>query len=267
MKKLWLLGFVLFLLLPQVTFGFDHSHSRWDGLLKRHVHWDVKGVASTVDYAALKQHAELGAYLSELSAVTFKDYSAWSKPQPLSFLINAYNAFTVELILSKYPDIESIKDLGSFFTSPWKIDFFTLLGKERNLDGLEHKLIRQPGVFDDPRIHASVVCASIGCPGIRNEAFVAEQLDAQLEDSLRRFLSDRSRNRYNAKTDELEISKIFDWYSDDFSGYRQHPSVAAFLGDYAELLSDNKNEQLRIKAGDTPLEYLDYDWRLNVYRN
>lgn len=264
-RSLLLIGLWLFFV-PN-GFAFDHSHAGWERLLKQHVHWDVKGVASTVDYVALqRQLAELDKYLGELSAVPLKEYSSWQKPQQLAFLLNAYNAFTIKLILSKYPDLQSIKDLGSIFSSPWKQKFFTLLNKKRHLDEVEHAIIRQPGAFDDPRIHSAVVCASIGCPGIRDEAFVAEKLDAQLEDSLRRFLSDRSRNRYNAQVDRLEISKIFDWYGADFVDFRGHPSVATFLSDYAELLTDDKTAQLRIKAGDTPLDFLDYDWRLNDYR-
>lgn len=264
-RILLLIGAWLFFL--SAAFAFDHSHASWNRLLQQHVHWDSNGVASTVDYAAIKlQQSELDKYLAELAAVADKTYSGWQKSQQLAFLINAYNALTIKLILSKYPDLESIKELGSFFSSPWDKEFFSLLGKKSSLDGIEHGLIRQPGVFDDPRIHAAVVCASIGCPGIRNEAFVAEKLDQQLEDSLRRFLSDRSRNRYNAGADRLEVSKIFDWYGDDFIDYRGQPSVSAFLGSYAELLSDDKAAQLRIKAGDTPLEFLNYDWRLNAYR-
>jgi len=250
-----------------ISYAFDHTHAEWDRLLRENVHWDRRGVASTVDYRAFaRQQAELDRYLKSLSAVTQENYNSWQKKQQLAFLINAYNAFTIKLVLSAYPELESIKELGSFFSSPWKKRFFHLLGEERSLDDVEHGLIRQPGVFDDPRIHAAVVCASIGCPGLRDEAFLADRLDEQLEDSLRRFLSDRTRNRYNAETDELEVSKIFDWYGDDFIGYRGHPSVAAFLGDYAEVLADDKASRLRIKAGDTPLEYLDYDWRLNDHR-
>ncbi len=268
MIKTFLLLISLWLFFVPAAFAFDHGHNTWNRLLQQHVRWDPKGVASSVDYAAFKrQQPELDNYLAVLSAVPLNEYASWEKPQQLAFLINAYNAFTIKLILSKYPDLKSIKELGSFFSSPWKKKFFNLLGRQRHLDEVEHALIRQPGVFDDPRIHAAVVCASIGCPGLRDEAFVAERIDAQLEDSLRRFLSDRSRNRYNAAADRLEISKIFAWYADDFIDYRDHPSVSAFLSDYADLLTEQSSEQLRIKAGDTSLSYLDYDWRLNDYRN
>lgn len=267
MVKRVLLLIGLWLFFVSAAFAFDHSHGLLNRLLQEHVHWDEKGVASSVDYSTFqRQQSELDEYLAELSDVPLTIYNGWQKSQELAFLINAYNAFTIKLILSEYPDLDSIKDLGSFFSSPWKKTFFKLLGSERSLDEIEHAMIRQPGAFDDPRIHASVVCASIGCPGIRDEAFVADKLDEQLEDSLRRFLSDRSRNRYNAEADRLEISKIFDWYGDDFIGYRGHPSMSAFLGEYAELLTDEKESQLRIKAGDTLLEFLDYDWRLNDHR-
>jgi len=263
------MGKILFLLIScfwmtATAQAFDHKHSDWNRLLRENVHWDSKGVASTVDYRSfLRQQTELDRYLDGLSGVTQKDYAAWQKPQQLVFLINAYNAFTIKLILSKYPNLESIKDLGSFFSSPWEKRFFSLLGKQLSLDDIEHGLIRQPGVFDEPRIHAAVVCASIGCPGLRDEAFVFEKIDAQLEDSLRRFLFDRSRNRYNAETDRLEVSKIFDWYGDDFIDYRGYTSVSGVFGEYAELLADNKAVQLRIKAGEVPLEFLNYNWRLN----
>ncbi|MDT8418958.1 MAG: DUF547 domain-containing protein [Desulfuromonadales bacterium] len=258
-------GFILSLVLIPSVFAFDHNHAPWNELLQKHVHWINQGVASQVDYVGMQRDEKLlQAYLDELSAVYWSDFSRWDKPQQLAFLINAYNAFTVKLILSKYPDLQSIKDLGSFFSSPWGKSFFTLLGKPRSLDEIEHQMIRAPGAFDDPRIHAAVVCASIGCPGLRDEAFVAGRLDQQLEDSLRRFLSDRSRNRYDVQHERLEISKIFDWYADDFaSGFRGYDSLAAFLGGYAELLADEENARQRIAAGQVLIEFLDYDWALN----
>ena len=179
--------------------GFDHSHRAWDALLKKNVAVIGDGHASKVDYAAFKnQRAALGDYLKTLSAVTRADYDGWSKPQRLAFLINAYNAFTVELILTRYPDLKSIKDLGSVFQSPWQKKFFTLLGAERSLDEVEHDTIRAPGAFDDPRIHFAVNCASVGCPMLMRDAYVADRLDAQLDDATRRFLSDPTRKPLSA---------------------------------------------------------------------
>ena len=260
-----LLTALFILLFSSPALAFDHNHAAWNELLQQHVQWDSKGVASQVDYAGMQRdEKKLQGYLDDLSAVYLSDFTRWNKAQQLSFLINAYNAFTVELILTEYPDLKSIKALGSFFSSPWSKQFISLLGKTRSLDEIEHEMIRAPGAYDDPRIHAAVVCASIGCPGIRDEAFVADRIDQQLEDSLRRFLSDRSRNRYNVETDRLQISKIFDWYGDDFAaGFRGHDSLAAFLGDYAEVLADDEKSRQRIAIRQAQIEFLEYDWLLN----
>ncbi len=248
--------------------GFDHRHAAWDALLQRHVVVAPGGNASTLRYAALQaQRGELKAYLDSLSAVAPATYGAWSRPQQLAFLINAYNAFTVELILTRYPDLKSIKDLGNLLQSPWKKKFFRLLVQERSLDEVEHEMIRAPGVFDDPRIHVAVVCASIGCPMLRNAAFVAERLDAQLDDALRRFLSDRSRNRFDAGTGTLAVSKIFDWYRKDFEqGHQGIDSLQTLFSRHADVLGPTPQAQAEIRAGRYKLAYLDYDWALNDAR-
>lgn len=248
--------------------AFDHRHADWDAQLKQQVVVAASGVSSTVRYAGFKaQRASLQATLATLSAVTAAEYAGWTKPQQLAFLVNAYNAFTIELILSRYPDLKSIKDLGGLFESPWKKKFFRLLGSERSLDDLEHGLIRAPGVFDDPRIHVAVVCASIGCPMLRNEAFVAERLDAQLDDAMRRFLSDRQRNRFDPANGTLAVSKIFDWYQKDFEqGHRGIDSLKTLFARYADRLADAAAAQAELRAGRYKLSYLDYDWALNDAR-
>lgn len=248
--------------------GFDHSHAAWHALLAKHVKPFNNGNASAVDYTAIKaEQAALKAYLGTLTAVSEADYGKWSKPQRLAFLINAYNAFTVELILSKYPDLESIKDLGSVFSSPWKKKFFSLLGQERHLDDIEHGLIRAPGAFDDPRIHVGVVCASIGCPMLRPEAFTPEKLDAQLDDGMKRFLADSSRNRHDAASGRLLVSKIFDWYGKDFEkGHRGYDSLKTTFTRHAAQLAATPEAQAKVRAGDYKLEFLDYDWKLNDSR-
>ena len=263
MKQI-LLSLIL-LLASGLAQAFDHSHGAWDALLQRHVVLISEGNASQVDYAGmLADRAALKAYLETLSAVSEDEYRGWGKAERLAFLINAYNAFTVELILTRYPDLHSIKALGSLFRSPWKQRFFTLLGQERHLDELEHALIRAPGVFDEPRIHFAVNCASVGCPMLRHEAYKAKRLDAQLQDSLRRFLSDHSRNRFDPASGRLQVSKIFDWYGEDFEqGHPGFTSLQSLFGKYAGLLTDSSVARRRIAAGDYRLAFLDYDWRLN----
>lgn len=249
--------------------AFDHWHVGWDSLLKQHVVVAAGGASSTVRYTGMKaqRDAALRIYVTSLSAVSAQEYAGWTQPQQLAFLINAYNAYTVELILTRYPDLKSIKDLGSVFESPWRKKFFRLLGQERSLDDLEHGLIRVPGSFNDPRIHFAVVCASVGCPMLRNEAFVAARLDAQLDDSMRRFLSDRTRNRFDAATGTLAVSKIFDWYRKDFEqGYRGYDSLQTLFTRYADALGDAPQAQADIRAGRYKTAYLDYDWALNEAR-
>ena len=248
--------------------AFDHRHADWDTQLKQQVVVAASGVSSNVRYAGFKaQRAGLQAYLAALSAVTPQEYGLWTKPQQLAFLVNAYNAFTVELILTRYPDLKSIKDLGGVFESPWKKKFFRLLGSERSLDDLEHGLIRAPGVFDDPRIHVAVVCASIGCPMLRNEAFVADRLDTQFDDAMRRFLSDRQRNRFDPASGTLAVSKIFDWYQKDFEqGHRGIDSLKTLFARYAERLAETPAAQVDLRAGRYKLTHLDYDWALNDAR-
>ncbi len=246
--------------------AFDHSHKSWDILLKRHVLLVNEGHASQLDYVGMKSdRALLKSYLDTLSTISPEVFMHWTNAERLSFLINAYNAFTVDLILTKYPGIESIKELGSLFRSPWKKRFFTLLGKERNLDDLEHGLIRAPGIFNEPRIHFAVNCASVGCPMLRHEAFTARRLDAQLENNTLRFLSDSSRNRFDAVDGKMQISKIFDWYEDDFKQNHQgFSSLKATLANYADPLANGSAEAVqRIVRGDYKIVFLDYDWQLN----
>jgi Protein of unknown function, DUF547 len=245
--------------------AFDQNHAVWNALLKRHVVVAQNGSSSRVDYAGFRADRKaLSAYLQGLSSVTQTEYRKWTREQQLAFLINAYNAFTIELVLTRYPDLKSIKDLGSFLRSPWKKAFFTLLGAERSLDDVEHGLIRAPGAFDEPRIHFAVNCASIGCPMLRDEAYVAGRIDSQLEDSVRRFLGDRSRNRYDPASGELEVSRIFDWYKADFEkGNRGISSVPQFLARYADLLADGAAARAEVRQGQARIRYLDYDWTLN----
>ncbi len=255
--------------------AFDHGHAAWDALLGRHVRLAADGRSSRVDYAGfMADRAALGAYLSSLSAVSAAQYAGWTKPQQYAFLANAYNALTVEKILTRWPNIKSIRDFGTLIGNPWKDRFFTLLDKPQHLDGIEHETMRAAGVFDEPRVHVAVNCASIGCPLLDRKALVgssATTLDAQLEDLMRRFMADRTRNRYNAQTRTLELSKIFDWYADDFRtggksflGYARFTSMADVGRRYADLLADGEAERAALRAREAKIVHLDYDWSLNA---
>lgn len=235
----------------------------WDGLLKKHVLVVRGGEATQVDYAGLMQdRIALKEYLSNTSRITRADFDQWDKNTQLAFLINAYNAWTLELVLSAYPGIRSIKDVGSFLQSPWKKSFIPLLGDTRSLDNIEHDLIRGSKRYNDPRIHFAVNCASIGCPALRAEAYLPDRLDAQLEDATNKFLSDRSRNRLNGES--IMVSSVFKWYRDDFEkGWRGTSTLAQFLGLYSRTLGLDATAERSLLAGDMQIKFLDYDWRLN----
>ncbi|MEK6243335.1 MAG: DUF547 domain-containing protein [Pseudomonadota bacterium] len=263
----WLGAALMFLAGSVLGQGFDHTHNAWDALVKKQVVVVAGGNASQVRYTEFaKDRAALKNYLDSLSGVTEADFKSWARPQQMAFLINAYNAFTVELILAHFP-VKSIKDIGSdLFNNRWKKKFFRLLGQDAYLDQIEHEILRKPGNYNEPRVHFAVNCASIGCPMLREEAYVAERLDAQLEEQAVRFLSDRSRNRVSAQG-QLEVSKIFDWFKEDWSsGYQGIQSREKYFAKYAKLLSDNPDHQKLVAEGRAPISFLDYDWTLNDAR-
>ena len=245
--------------------AFDHSHAAWDALLKKHVRHVQEGTASRVDYAGFaRDRAPLKAVLDEYQKVRRPEFDGWSKPRQQAFLINAYNAFTVEKILTRYPNIKSIRDFGKVFGNPWKDKFFTLFGEPSHLDQIEHETLRKEGVYDEPRVHVAVVCASIGCPMLPNEAFTGEKLEQQLEEAMRRFMGDRTRNRYNPQSRRLEVSSIFDWYGKDFEkGHKGFTSVKQALARYADLLADKPEDRALVRAQKAEVSFLEYDWALN----
>ncbi len=272
MKRLWVTFSAIWLACASGSISaqaFDHSHAGFTTLLKKHVVVIDGGKSSQVRYAELqKDRAVLQGYLGGLSAVRESDFNRWSKPQRMAFLINAYNGFTLELMLQNYP-VKSIKDIGGTFDNRWKRKFIKLQGQDYSLDRIEHETLRAPGAYNEPRVHYAVNCASIGCPSIREEAFVAERLDKQLEEQAVRFLSDRSRNRYaNGK---LEVSMIFRWFAEDweqgFTGFDgKTPAIKSredYFARYTKLLADNPADQQKIADGKAGIGHLDYDWSIN----
>jgi hypothetical protein len=240
--------------------SFDHGYAAWDALVRKHVRWLADQKQSRVAYSGMaSDRAALKTVLSDLSAVTPAAGGAVTRPQQMVFLINAYNAFTIELVLTDYPKLKSIKDV-TLFGSPWKKPFFTLLGEQRHLDWIEHEQLRPK--YNEPRIHTAIVCASIGCPALRSEAFTSDKLEAQLEDGMRRFLGDATRNR--ASLDKLEVSSIFKWFREDFEkGHQGFQKVEDVFARYAPLLSGDPAVQAQLKAGKLKPQFLDYDWSLN----
>lgn len=250
--------FIALLLLgsASVASEFDHSHQALTSILQQHV--VVAGPVSQVNYAGLNaDQAALDAYLAQLSAITMARFDQWNRNQRMAFLINAYNSFTLKLIRDNLP-VESIKDLGSLFTSPWEKKFFKLFGEDFYLDRIEHEILRKE--YREPRIHFAVNCASIGCPMLLNRAYTADALEQQLDQQTRLFLQDETRNRIDLDKEVIYISKIFDWFEEDF--VKAKGSVAAFVAPY---MVAHGNEVLmdRISGGEFDIRFLSYDWNLN----
>ena len=245
------------LLAAAPALAFDQSHAAWDALLKRHVVVLGGGAASRVSYSGFARDKDaLDAYLDGLSAVTADEFAGWGRAEQMAFLVNAYNAFTVAKVLSRYPDLASIRDFGRVFGNPFRDPFFLLLGRRASLDWIEHGNLRPK--YRDPRVHFALNCASIGCPMLREEAYVAARLERQLDEQEARFLSDRSRNRVRAG--RLEVSRIFDWYGEDFA------PLPAYFARHAELLSRLPQERAALREGALPIDFLEYDWALNDAR-
>ncbi len=241
----------------------DFDHSSWNGLLDNNVAIAPDYSSSTVDYTQFQEDRDaLKSYLDAMSEVSRTEFEGWSNADQLAFLINAYNAWTVELILTRYPDLTSIKELGSLTQSPWQKAFIPLLGETLSLDNIEHDIIRGSGRYNDPRIHFGVNCASIGCPALLNEAFVGSKLDQQLDRMTKGFLRDRSRNRL--ENGNLAVSSIFNWYGDDFEqGWRDAETLDEFFALYADSLDLSEDDIEALSDGDMDISFLEYDWRLN----
>lgn len=222
------------------------SHEIWNGLLKKHV--DNKGF---VDYAGFKKdQAELKKYLNLVEANAPGD--KWSKEEKLAYWINAYNAFTVQLILDNLGSkIKSIKDIGSkikipFVNTPWDVKFITIGDKKMDLNNIEHGIIRKD--FNEPRIHFALVCAARSCPPLRNEAYMASKLSQQLDDQGVDFLNDSYKNQVSTK--EAKVSNLFKWYGGDF---KDKMPVIDWINKYAKTKANK----------DASISYLDYNWELN----
>jgi hypothetical protein len=211
------------------------DHSLWDELLQKNV--DNQG---NVNYKGfLKDRQILKKYLDHLSQNPPKEH--WSKNEKLAYYINAYNAFTVELILENYP-LKSIKDLRR----PWKRKFIPIGNELLSLDDIEHGILRN---LNEPRIHFAVNCASVSCPKLYNKAFTAKQLESQLDKLTREFINS-SENRISEN--QLQLSKIFQWYEQDYlvNGIR---SLAHYVSQYTDV---KINPKARVS-------FLDYNWDLN----
>ena len=233
--------------------AFDGHHSRWRSVLEKYTRNGL------VDYVALKKNPDdLNFYLDEIKGLAEAEYEIWSKNEKITFWINAYNALTIKIVTDHYPITRSglkgfIFPDNSIQQIPnvWKREALFILGQDHSLDHIEHKILRRK--FDDPRVHFALVCASLGCPALREEPFLADRFDEQLDDQTRRFLGDPDKNGYDQKSDTLSLSLIFRWFGEDFEKEGLIPLVKKYLPSGAALGVSTK----------TKILWLEYDWRLN----
>jgi len=220
------------------------THEQFTALLKKHV--DSNGMVNYKGFIA--DSTAFNKYLTLLEK-NHPNEKNWSKDERLAYWINAYNAFTIRLIIRNYP-VESIKDLGGSIyriNTTWDIKFIEIEGESYHLNNIENSIIRNE--FDEPRIHFALVCAAMSCPKLRNEAFEAATLDAQLEDQAVHFFNSKMRNDISAENPKA--SKLMKWYSGDFKDHAD--DINAYI---------NKYSKVKIKDG-VSLDYLDYEWKLN----
>lgn len=227
------------------------SHDGWNALLERYV--DDKGM---VNYKAWKADPkgtqELDEYIQLLSSVAFS--SSDSKAEVLAYWINAYNAVTVKGILREYPTTSIRNHTAKLIGyNIWKDLKLQVEGRKVSLDDIEHKYLRKMG---EPRIHFAIVCASISCPKLLNEAFVATKLDKQLTMNARDFFSDRTKFTYEPNSGQLGLSQILNWFATDFGKNQseQFRYLVKFVPDAAQPL---------MLSGKARVSYLNYDWGLN----
>ena len=234
MKKI---GLVIIVLLIAVS--TNAQTSIFNSLLQKHV--DEKG---NVDYKSFKEDEdkllEFISYLEKTSPST-----SWSANKEKAFWINAYNAYTIKLILEYYP-VNSIMDIKENKNTAWKINFAEIGGKTYTLDHIEHEILRKK--FTDPRIHVGVNCASISCPKLLNKAFTEENIEEELEILMKEFINDSSRNEISST--KIQISSIFDWFKEDFT---KNGSVIDYLNKYSTTKIDKTAK----------ISFLKYNWSLN----
>ena len=221
------------------------SHQLWNELLKANVKPNGQ-----VDYKGfIREKPKLESYLKLLSE-NAPDRSKWSKNEQLAYWINVYNAYTVRLIVDFYPT-KSIRDLGPRIKIPlikdvWHYKFFKIAGVDMSLDEVEHSILRKE--FEEPRIHFAINCASVSCPPLLNEAFVASNLENQLTRVATTFINDTSRNKISSQS--AQLSSIFSWFKGDFT---KKGTLIEFLNRYSKVkISPNAR-----------ISFLDYNWNLN----
>lgn len=233
-------------------------YDAYAALLSQYV--DEKGL---VDYAGLQAESDaLRAFNQSLGQVSPATFRAWSEADQIAFLINAYNAFTLQSIIDQTPIKASIRDIPGV----WRIRKFELAGESKTLDNIEHQTLRKH--YEEPRIHAAVNCSAISCPVLRTEPYTGEKLDAQLEEQVQRWLTSPEGLQIDRDNNTVYLSQIFDWFGEDWStnyaveaGFSGNDKERAVLNFVSQYVSSEDRDYLQ--KGGYQVKYLDYNWALN----
>jgi hypothetical protein len=240
---------------------FDHGYATWDQVLRRHV-----SSTGLVDYEGLASDAALDRFLDAIAAVPPEAVARWSRDQKVAFYINAYNALTFRTVLDARP----IGSIRAIEPDPWEASKWTVGGRKMSLNEIEHKKLRRD--LDEPRVHFVLVCAAISCPVLPDRAIVAEGLSGQLERATRSFFVDPSRNRVDRTAGKVYLSRILEWYGNDFVGAPDTPELADAAGlspvevavvRYMAKYLDEDDRRF-VQEQRFGVVYNEYDWSLNA---
>ena len=225
--------------------AFDHTHKLYGNVLGLYERLGL------VDYKGLKSNSgDLRAYIEQTSTVSNGEFESWTEAQQLAFLLDLYNARTLQLIIDNYP-VESIKMIAADSKGPWEEPIVLLFGDKITLNALENNYIRKN--YKEPRIHFALVCAAKGCPPLLGEPYTESKLNDQLETQTRKFLADRDKNYVDSANKVIRLSPVFEWFEGDFAG--KSGSVRDFVKPYFK----------QTELDDYKIEYTNYDWSLNDY--
>ncbi len=234
------------------------SYEEYGTVLRSYVNAD-----GLVNYSALQTNAQpLKDFVAQLGEVSPSRYESWSEPDQIAFLINVYNAITLQSIINQQPLKGSIKDIFGV----WNFNKHSVMGKSITLDTIEHGILRKD--FQEPRIHAALVCAAMSCPPLRQEPYIGEKLNAQLAGQVRQWIASPHGLKIDRAQNQVAISAIFKWFgedwqakynsSDKFTGSDKERAALNFISGYV-----SQDDQAYLSKGDYKLSYLDYDWSLN----
>jgi hypothetical protein len=243
----------------QTTTSTEPPHyDAYAQILKRYV--NPKG---RVDYQGLQANSQgLKAFNQSLGAVPTSAFQGWSNADQIAFLINAYNAFTLQSIIDQQPLKASIRDIPGV----WRIRRFAVAGQSKTLDDIEHGMLRAQ--YKEPRVHAALNCTAMSCPPLRIEPYQGDRLDAQLDDQVRQWLSSPYGLRIDRQQNRVYLSAIFDWFGKDWiptygvtQGFTGNEKQRATLNFISRYVSSSDRDYL--KQGNYQVSYMDYDWSLN----